>query len=136
MVFQRFKQIWDEIFKDYTPPSNPIMRDSCSKATQDFLISIAEAETPAEMKDIIERQREKIYIAPQHPEDRIAREREFIKRLSDVQTSALERLVVNLGLNEQGADFLFDYIFNCDDPDVDFANYLASLGRKYEEFVQ
>lgn len=38
----------------------------------------------------------------------------------------------DLRLNEEGKDFLFDYIYN-EDRDVEFEEYLYDLGVRYDE---
>jgi hypothetical protein len=49
MKFKRFKQIWQEVFKDYVPPENPIMTDTCSPEVLAYLDKIADAKTPEEI---------------------------------------------------------------------------------------
>jgi hypothetical protein len=57
-------------------------------------------------------------------EDLIFKNREFIKEIEKVQDLYFKTLVLELGLNEKGEEWLFDYIFN-GDLDLSFSEYLA-----------
>jgi len=72
----------------------------------------------------------------EHPEDRIFRDREYIQRLQRHIDSVYDLLDNDLRLNEQGTDWLFDYVFNEDSKDVEFEEYLEKYGVKYEDIVK
>jgi hypothetical protein len=69
----------------------------------------------------------------EHPEDRIFRDREYIQRLQRHIDSVYELLAADLRLNEEGIDWLFDYVFNDDSKDIEFEEYLEKYGVKYED---
>jgi hypothetical protein len=74
-----------------------------------------------------------------HPEDAIYEVKEFFKKLQDVQEDYFQRLSTGLKLTEEGEEYLFDYIYNTNnkvDEMDDFAHYLKTLGRNYEEFIE
>jgi hypothetical protein len=71
-----------------------------------------------------------------HPEDVIYKEREFIREINEIINQKFDKLVVDLRLDETGADWLIDYIFNCDDNAISFDEFLAEAGREYSEFVK
>ncbi len=52
MNFERFKEVWNETFKDYIPPSDPIITDTCSPALLKFLDKVANAKTEEEILEI------------------------------------------------------------------------------------
>lgn len=71
----------------------------------------------------------------EHPEDRISRDREYIQRLQrhiDYVYDALER---DLRLKDN-VGWLFDYIFNEDDNNIEFEEYLAKYDVRYDELVK
>jgi len=70
-----------------------------------------------------------------HPEDRIYRDREYIHRLQRHIDSVYEELAKDLRLNEQGTDWLFDYVYNEDNKDIMFEEYLEKYNVKYEDSV-
>jgi len=71
-----------------------------------------------------------------HPEDSIHKVKAFINELQKVQDLYFNRLLDELNLNKIGQDYLFDYIFNCDDPRVDdFSHYLSDFKRTYDEMI-
>lgn len=74
-----------------------------------------------------------------HPEDEIYEVKEFVKKLQDVQEDYFQRLSKGLKLTEEGEEYLFDYIYNTynevDEID-DFAHYLETLGRNYEDLIK
>jgi hypothetical protein len=73
-----------------------------------------------------------------HPEDAIYEVKSFFEKLRDVQDDYFERLSEGLNLTEQGKDFLFDYIYNVSNDDQkidDFAHYLETLGKNYEDLI-
>jgi len=41
-----------------------------------------------------------------------------------------------LRLDEAGKDWLFDYIYNCDNESVSFDEYLAEAGLEYTDFFK
>lgn len=71
-----------------------------------------------------------------HPEDLIYENKKFISELSKVQDLYFTTLVEELGLNKDGEEWLFDYIYNASDESYEsFEHYLEQHGRKYEEFI-
>ena len=73
-----------------------------------------------------------------HPEDAIHEVKSFFEKLRDVQDEYFERLSEGLNLTEQGKGFLFDYVYNVSNDDQkidDFAHYLETLGRNYEDLI-
>ncbi len=73
-------------------------------------------------------------IAPRHPEDLIFEVKSFINKLSEVQEEKFEQMCRELGIVEQGKDWLFDYVYNCDDG-ICFDEYLEKYGVKYPECI-
>jgi hypothetical protein len=71
----------------------------------------------------------------EHPEDRIFRDKEYIQRLQKHIDSVYESLAKDLRLNEKGYDWLFDYVYNEDNKDIEFEEYLEKYGVKYEDCV-
>ena len=71
----------------------------------------------------------------EHPEDRIYRDKEYIQRLQRHIDSVYEELAKDLRLNEQGTDWLFDYVYNEDNKDIMFEEYLEKYDVKYEDSV-
>jgi len=71
-----------------------------------------------------------------HPEDVIYKEREFIREINSIIDSKFNNLVQDLRLDEAGADWLLDYIFNCDDNTISFDEFLAEAGLEYNDFVK
>jgi hypothetical protein len=71
----------------------------------------------------------------EHPEDRIFRDREYIQRLQRHIDSVYDLLANDLRLNQKGQDWLFDYVFNEINKDVEFEEYLAKYNVKYEDCV-
>jgi hypothetical protein len=67
-----------------------------------------------------------------HPEDRIFRDKEYINRLQNHIDEVYEKLSLDLRLNDEGKNFLFDYLYN-EDRDIDFEDYLNNLGYRYDE---
>jgi hypothetical protein len=71
-----------------------------------------------------------------HPEDLIFEKKKFITELSNVQEIYLSILVEDLGLNKEGEEWLFDYVYNSSEDEYDdFGDYLEKHGQKYENFV-
>lgn len=71
----------------------------------------------------------------EHPEDRIFRDKEYINRLQKHIDEVYEELARDLRVNMEGKDYLFDYIFNEDDKDLEFEDYLHRLGYGYDEIA-
>lgn len=56
----------------------------------------------------------------------IAKYKSFINELSCVQDSYLRQLTTELDLDEQGSEFLFDYVFNFSNGEYPtFTNYMV-----------
>jgi hypothetical protein len=71
-----------------------------------------------------------------HPEDVIYKEREFIREINSIVNGKFEKLVKDLRLDEAGSDWLFDYIYNCDDETISFDEFLNEAGLEYNDFVK
>jgi len=71
----------------------------------------------------------------EHPEDRIFRDREYIQRLQKHIDEVYDNLKRDLRL-QTDVDWLFDYIFNEDDMNMEFEEYLAKYDVRYEELVK
>jgi hypothetical protein len=69
----------------------------------------------------------------EHPEDRIYAVKQFINELESVQTFYYNQLLLELNLNSEADDYLFDYVYN-EDGKLTFDEYLNKLGRSYEQF--
>ncbi len=74
----------------------------------------------------------------QHPEDEIFKVKNFINELSKVQEEYFQKLINDLKLNNEGIDFLFDYIHNSgeDGNNMEFSEYLSNFKRRYENMVE
>jgi|LakMenEpi03Aug12_release.lakeMendotaPanAssembly.Ray.scaffolds.fasta_scaffold691596_1 hypothetical protein len=59
-----------------------------------------------------------------HPEDRIYDAKKFINELSKVQDRRFNKLVKKLGINKEAEYFLFDYIYNEQETELSFGEYL------------
>ena len=77
-----------------------------------------------------------------HPDDAIYEVQKFIQELSKVQEAYFQKLVNDLNLSPKGADYLFDFVYNCgeDDKIDSFEDYLdrysrCDYGDLVEEFV-
>lgn len=70
----------------------------------------------------------------EHPEDRIFRDKEYIKRLQKHIDEVYTKLALDLRLKDRGKDILFDYLYNCDE-DIEFEDYLDRFGNSYEEIA-
>ena len=68
----------------------------------------------------------------EHPEDRIFRDKEYIKRLYKHLDDIYNEACRDLRLTDEGKDLLFDYIYN-EDKDIEFEEYLHNLGVRYDE---
>jgi hypothetical protein len=71
-----------------------------------------------------------------HPEDVISQERQFIREINGIVNNKFDKLVKDLGLDEAGADWLFDYIYNCDDETISFDEFLNEAGLEYTDFIK
>jgi len=72
-----------------------------------------------------------------HPEDAIHKVKEFLNELVNVQEVYFLKLVNDLNLNEDGENWLFDYIHNSGDEGnhLSFEEYISFYGKKYEDLV-
>lgn len=70
----------------------------------------------------------------EHPEDRIFRDKEYINRLQNHIDEVYKQLSLDLRLNDEGREFLFDYLYN-EDKDIEFEDYLNELGCRYDEIA-
>jgi len=68
----------------------------------------------------------------EHPEDRIFKDKEYIKRLQKHIDEVYEELARDLRVNMEGKDYLFDYIFNEDD-NIEFEEYINKFSHGYNE---
>lgn len=68
----------------------------------------------------------------EHPEDRIFKDKEYIKRLQEHIDEVYEELALDLRVNMDGKDYLFDYVFN-EDEDIEFEEYINKFGHRYDE---
>lgn len=59
-----------------------------------------------------------------HPEDRIYDAKKFINELSKVQDRRFNKLVKKLGISKETEDLLFDYIYNEQEMELSFGEYL------------
>jgi hypothetical protein len=71
-----------------------------------------------------------------HPEDVIYQERQFIREINSIVNNKFEKLVKDLRLDEAGTDWLFDYIYNCEDNTISFDEFLNEAGLEYSDFVK
>jgi hypothetical protein len=71
-----------------------------------------------------------------HPEDVIYQERQFIREINSIVNNKFEKLVKDLRLDEAGTDWLFDYIYNCEDNTISFDEFLNEAGLDYSDFVK
>lgn len=71
-----------------------------------------------------------------HPEDVIYQERQFIREINGIVNSKFDELVKDLRLDAAGADWLFDYIYNCDNENISFDEFLNEAGLDYSEFIK
>jgi hypothetical protein len=70
----------------------------------------------------------------EHPQDRIFKDKEYIKRLYKHLDDVYNETCRDLRLNDEGKDLLFDYIYN-EDRDIEFEEYLHNLGVRYDEIA-
>ena len=70
----------------------------------------------------------------EHPEDRIYRDKEYINRLQNHIDEVYKQLSIDLRLNDEGKELLFDYLYN-EDRDIEFEDYLNKLGYRYDEIA-
>jgi len=71
-----------------------------------------------------------------HREDVIYQERQFIREINQIVNAKFDKLANDLRLDEAGKDWLFDYIYNCDNESVSFDEYLAEAGLEYTDFTK
>jgi hypothetical protein len=72
----------------------------------------------------------------EHPEDRIYKDKKFIRRLQRLCTNEYHKLVEDLNLTLDGNECLFDYIYNCDDNDITFSEHLARYDLTLENVIK
>ncbi len=70
-----------------------------------------------------------------HPEDRIYRDREYIRRLQGHIDCIFDLLKYDLHLNEKGEEWLFDFVYN-EDRNIEFEDFLAKYNVKYCDLVK
>jgi hypothetical protein len=70
----------------------------------------------------------------EHPEDRIFKDREFLKRITKIENDLFDNLVKDLNLNRKGDEQLFDYVYNCDE-EILFEEYLMKYKMKYADLL-
>ena len=75
---------------------------------------------------------EQNYIDGRHPLDMIWETKTFLNELQKIIDDRFEDLVKKLGFNEEGTNWLFDYIFN-NGGDLDFEEYLEKHAFLYYE---
>jgi len=71
----------------------------------------------------------------EHPEDRIFRDKQYINRLQKHTDDVFDRLCDDLGLNAEGKDWLFDYVFNEMNNGIDFEEYLDKYDVRYADII-
>ncbi len=74
-----------------------------------------------------------------HPEDAIYEVKRLLNNLGDIQDDYFERLCKGLNLTSEGEEHLFDYVYNVSNKNQlidDFAHYLETLDRKYEDLIK
>lgn len=62
----------------------------------------------------------------------ISAAKKLIKKLEKIQEKEFNELVADLNLNEKMADWMFDYLYNCEE-DVSFDGYLSKYGVSRHE---
>jgi hypothetical protein len=74
----------------------------------------------------------------QHPDDAISKVKDFINELSNVQEQYFNGLVDELRLTTEGADWLFDYIYNSGDEGkyLTFEEHISFYKKTYDELVK
>jgi hypothetical protein len=73
-------------------------------------------------------------IQGEHPEDRIYRDKEYIRRLQRHIDEVFDALEKDLRVKE-GDNWLFDFIFN-EEGDMEFEDYLRVHGTQYKDIVR
>jgi hypothetical protein len=71
----------------------------------------------------------------EHPDDRIYRDKVFINRLQKHIDAVFEDLAHDLRLNEKGKDWLFDFVYNCDEL-IEFEKYLEKYDIEYQDLAK
>lgn len=73
----------------------------------------------------------------QHPDDAIAKVKDFINELSIIQEQYFNNLVDDLRLTEEGSDWLFDYIHNSGEEGkyLTFEEHLSFYKKTYDKLV-
>jgi hypothetical protein len=67
-----------------------------------------------------------------HPEDAIFEVKNFINQLSKVQDEKFETLCHDLSITDKGREWLFDYVYNCEE-ELCFDEYLLDHGIGHAE---
>lgn len=77
------------------------------------------------------------YYTPEgrHPEDAIYDTKRYINRLQGHVDSCFDLLAYDLGLNDRGKDWLFDYVYN-EDHKLTFEEYLDKYDVRYDDCVE
>lgn len=73
-----------------------------------------------------------------HPEDEIYRVKQFINELSKVQERYFIELVEELQLNDEGENWLFDYIYNSGEEGTifTFEEYLEDYNKTFTKLLK
>ena len=72
-----------------------------------------------------------------HPDDAIARVKNFINELEIVQEQYFTKLVKDLNLNSEGEEWLFDYIYNSGEEGkyLTFEEHISFCKKTYDQMV-
>jgi len=70
----------------------------------------------------------------EHPEIIIEKEKIYLSRLQKHIDFTFDLLTLELGLNQTGQDWLFDYIHN-EEKNITFEQYLSARKIKYQQLV-
>lgn len=70
----------------------------------------------------------------EHPEDRIHRDREYIRRLQKHLDEVYDALERDLRIKD-GSNWLFDFVHN-EDRDMEFEDYLSEFETLYKDIVE
>ena len=74
----------------------------------------------------------------EHVDDVIARVKDFINELTNVQETYHLKLAEDLNLTDEGADWLFDYIHNSGEEGkyLTFDEHISFYGKSHKELVK
>lgn len=72
-----------------------------------------------------------------HIEDEIFRVKNFINELTKIENAYFDKLAADYNLNEDGKNWLFDYIFNSGDDGekMDFQEYLDKFEVEFNSLI-